>query len=100
MSASHPMPTSERMPPECMRRPIENRPRPGQAVHEPFSGLGPIGVAAETSGRCCHAVGLGPASAGVAIPRWRAIAGTKAVLAGDGRSFGAVAAERRPAATD
>ncbi len=43
-------------PVECMRRPIENNSSPGQAVYEPFSGSGTTIIAAEMSGRACHAV--------------------------------------------
>ena len=46
----------------CMRRPIENNSNPGQAVYEPFSGSGTTIIAAEMSGRVCHAVELSPAT--------------------------------------
>jgi hypothetical protein len=39
-----------------MRRPIENNSSPGQAVYEPFSGSGTTIIAAEMTGRSCHAV--------------------------------------------
>jgi DNA modification methylase len=78
----------------CMRRPIENNSSPGQAVYEPFSGSGTTIVAAEMAGRCCHAVELSPAYVDVAVLRWQAFTGQEAVLAGDGRCFDAVAAER------
>jgi DNA modification methylase len=81
-------------PVECMRRPIENNSSPGQAVYEPFSGSGTTIVAAEMAGRCCHAVELSPAYVDVAVLRWQAFTGQEAVLAGDGRCFDAVAAER------
>ncbi|WP_287363315.1 DNA methyltransferase [Mesorhizobium sp.] len=48
-----------------MRRPIENNSSPGQAVYEPFCGSGTTIIAAEMTGRCCHAnpvSGTGPAS--------------------------------------
>jgi len=81
-------------PVECMRRPIENNSSPGQAVYEPFCGSGTTIVAAEMSGRCCHAVELSPAYVDVAVLRWRAFAGQEAVLEGDGRPYHSVAAER------
>ncbi len=81
-------------PVECMRRPIENNSGPGQAVYEPFSGSGTTIVAAEGSGRACHAVELGPAYVDVAVLRCQAFTGQTATLEGDGRAFAAVAAER------
>jgi len=48
-------------PVECMRRPIENNASPGQAVYEPFSGSGTTIIAAEMTGRVCHAIEIAPA---------------------------------------
>jgi DNA modification methylase len=81
-------------PVECMRRPMLNNSSPGQAVYEPFLGSGTTLIAAETTGRVCHAVELDPAYVDVAVQRWQAFAGQSAVLADDGRGFDAVAAER------
>jgi DNA modification methylase len=81
-------------PVECMRRPIENNSSPGQAIYEPFSGSGTTLIAAEMTGRACHAIELSPACVDVAILRWQAFAGQQAVLEGDGRSFADVAATR------
>ena len=78
----------------CMRRPIENNSSPGQAVYEPFSGSGTTLIAAEMTGRCCHAVELSPAYVDVAVLRWQAFTGQEATLAGDERSYTAVAAGR------
>jgi hypothetical protein len=47
-------------PVECMKRPIENNSSPGQAVYEPFSGSGTTIIAAEMTGRSCHAIELNP----------------------------------------
>ncbi len=82
-------------PVECMRRPMLNNASPGQAVYEPFSGSGTMIIAAETCARQCHAVELDPAYVDVAVLRWQAFTGKAAVLDGDGRSFGAVQAERQ-----
>lgn len=82
-------------PVECMRRPIENNSSPGQAIYEPFSGSGTALIAAEMSGRACHAIELSPAYVDVAILRWQAFAGNQAVLEGDGRVFDVVATERQ-----
>jgi DNA modification methylase len=87
-------------PVECMRRPIENNSSPGQAVYEPFSGSGTTIIAAEMTGRSCHAIELNPAYVDVAVLRWQAFAGQEAVLEADGRSFAAVAGERCPEAVE
>jgi DNA modification methylase len=81
-------------PVECMRRPIENNSSPGQAVYEPFSGSGTTIIAAEMSGRACHAVELSPAYVDVAVLRWQAFTGHLAVLEADGASYEATAAQR------
>jgi hypothetical protein len=81
-------------PVECMRRPIVNNSAPGQAVFEPFSGSGTTIIAAETTGRVCHAIEISPAYVDVAVIRWQEFAGADAVLDGDGRTFGGIAAER------
>lgn len=74
-------------PVECMKRPIENNSSPGQAVYEPFSGSGTTIIAAEMTGRCCHAIELSPQYVDVAVKRWQAFTGKDAVLDGDGRTF-------------
>lgn len=81
-------------PVECMRRPILNNSSRGQAVFEPFSGSGTTIIAAETTGRACHAMELDPAYVDVAVRRWQAFTGAQATLDGDGRSFAEIAAER------
>jgi DNA modification methylase len=84
-------------PVECMRRPIENNSSPGQAVYEPFSGSGTTIIAAEMSGRACHAVELSPAYVDVAIKRWQDFTGQRALLDGDGRPFQQIEEARRAA---
>jgi DNA modification methylase len=83
-------------PVECMKRPIENNSSPGHAVYEPFCGSGTTIIAAEITGRSCHAIELLPQYIDVAVQRWQAFTGETAVLEGDGRSFVAVAEERQP----
>src|SRR6202030_2110393 len=83
-------------PVECMRRPIENNASPGQAVYEPFSGSGTTIIAAEMTGRVCHAIQIAPAYVDVAVKRWQEFTGQQAVLDGDGRSFEKVAAPPTP----
>ena len=89
---------STQKPVECMKRPIENNSSPGQAVYEPFSGSGTTIIAAEMTGRACHAIELNAAYVDVAIKRWQEFTGQAATLEGDGRSFTDVATERCKAA--
>ena len=81
-------------PVECMRRPIENNSSPGQAVYEPFCGSGTTIIAAEMTGRCCHAIELDPVYVDVAVIRWQAFTGNPAILEGDERSFDQIKVER------
>lgn len=87
-------------PVDCMRRPLENNSAPGQAVYEPFSGSGTTLIAAEMTGRSCHALELDPAYVDVAVLRWQAFTGQEAVLEGEGRRFAAVASDRRAEALE
>ncbi len=74
-------------PVECMRRPILNNSNPGQAVYEPFLGSGTTLIAAETTGRVCLGIELNPAYVDVALERWQAFSGNKAVLSGEDRTY-------------
>lgn len=74
-------------PVDCHRRPIMNNSSPGQAVYETFSGSGTTIIAAEMTGRQCHAIELNPAYVDVAVKRWQDFTGQKATLEGDGRTF-------------
>jgi DNA modification methylase len=84
-------------PVECMRRPIVNNSDRGQAIYEPFLGSGTTLIAAETEGRVCLAIELEPLYADVAVRRWEAFTGKRAVLESNGRAFEEVAAERSAA---
>lgn len=81
-------------PVECMRRPIENNSSPGQAVYEPFSGSGTTIIAAEATGRACHAVELDPAYVDVAVKRWQNFTGQAATLEATGQTFAEVCEQR------
>ena len=74
-------------PVECMKRPIENNSSPGQAIYEPFCGSGTTIIAAEITGRSCHAIELMPQYVDVAVERWQAFTGETAKLEGDGRTL-------------
>ena len=78
----------------CMRRPIENNTSPGQAVYEPFAGSGTTIIAAEMTGRACHAIELNPVYVDVAVRRWQAFTGKTAVLEANGGSFAEIAEQR------
>tara|TARA_Y100000592_G_scaffold97686_1_gene168954 strand:+ start:50 stop:1285 length:1236 start_codon:yes stop_codon:yes gene_type:complete len=69
---------STQKPVECMKRPIENNSSAGQAVYEPFSGSGTTIIAAEMSGRACHAIELNPLYVDITIKRWEDFTGRKA----------------------
>jgi DNA modification methylase len=85
---------STQKPVECMRRPIENNSSPGQAVYEPFAGSGTTIIAAEMTGRSCHAIELAPQYVDVCILRWQEFTGEKATLEGDGSTFEDIANAR------
>ena len=81
-------------PVECMKRPIENNSSPGQAVYEPFSGSGTTIIAAEMTGRSCHAIELSPAYVDVAVKRWQDFTGEEAILEESREPFAVVAGTR------
>ena len=63
-----------------------------------FSGSGTTIIAAEMTGRACHAIELNPAYVDVAVQRWQDFTGQEAVLDGDGRTFNELKAVRHAAA--
>jgi DNA modification methylase len=81
-------------PVELIRRPILYHTKPGELIYEPFSGSGTALIAAEATGRACCALEQAPAFVDVAVERWQRFSGQQATLAGDGRTFEQVAAER------
>ena len=74
-------------PVECMRRPIQNHTRKGDAVYDPFIGSGTTMIAAETIGRVCYGIDIDPIYVDVAVKRWQNFTGKRAILEGDGRAF-------------
>jgi len=86
---------STQKPVECMKRPIENNSSPGQAVYEPFSGSGTTIIAAETTGRACHAIELNPVYVDVAVRRWQEFTGQHAKLERTGETFAEVEARTK-----
>jgi DNA modification methylase len=83
---------STQKPIECMKRPIENNSKPGDAVYDPFVGSGTTIIAAEMTGRKCYAIEIDPTYVDVALKRWQNFTGDRATL--DGKSFEQVGAER------
>ena len=81
-------------PVELMRRPILNHTDAGGVVYDPFLGSGSTLIAAQTTGRVCLGCELDPVYVDLIIRRWQAFTGQAAKLAGDGRAFDVVAAER------
>jgi DNA modification methylase len=77
---------SAQKPVECMKRPIENNSSPGQAVYDPFVGSGTTIIAAEMTGRACHAIEISPTYCDVAVLRWMQFTGQTATRP-DGTPF-------------
>jgi DNA modification methylase len=74
-------------PVECMRRPIVNNSRPGQAIYDPFLGSGSSLIAAEMTGRICYGLELNPAYVDVVVRRWQLFTGRLARHHASGQSF-------------
>src|ERR1700730_16849315 len=74
-------------PVECMRRPIDNNSRPGQAIYDPFLGSGTSLIAAEMTGRVCYGLELNPAYVDVVVRRWQVFTGRAARHQASGQSF-------------
>lgn len=67
---------------------------PNEIVLDPFSGSGTTILAAELTNRRARASELDPLYVDLAVRRWQSRFGKVATLAGDGRSFDEIAAER------
>jgi DNA modification methylase len=78
---------STQKPVECMRRPIENNSEPGQLVYEPFCGSGTTIIAAEMTGRTCHALELDSLYVDIAVLRWQSFAASAALLEQTNETF-------------
>ena len=67
-----------------------NNSSPGQAIYEPFLGGGTTLIAAQSSGRICLAIEIDPLFVDLAIRRWRAFTGEKAIRESDDARFDAL----------
>jgi DNA modification methylase len=83
-----------------MRRPIENNSSPGQAVYDPFVGSGTTIIAAEMTGRVCHAIEISPQYVDVAIQRWQNFTGQQATLERTGQTYAERAEEMQMQGAD
>jgi DNA modification methylase len=68
-------------PVELFKRPLLYHTKPGDICYEPFLGSGTCLVAAEMTERRCFAIDQEPAYVDVAVARWEAFTGKKAVKA-------------------
>jgi DNA modification methylase len=85
-------------PVELMRRPILNHTERGDVIYDPFLGSGSTVIAAEQTERVCYGLDIDPKYVDVAVLRWQAQTGRKAILEGDSRSFEDIAHDRLGAA--
>ena len=72
--------------------------KPGEIAYEPFCGSGSQIIAAELTGRVCHAVEIEPRYVDVAVRRWQNFTGKKAMLQGTKKTFDQIEKERSKAA--
>lgn len=70
---------SSQKPVECMRRPILNNSKRGDAVYDPFIGSGTTIIACEDEGRICYAMDIDPDCCDITIQRYENYTGKKAM---------------------
>jgi len=90
--SEHQHPTTK--PTELWRIPVRNHLQPGDIVLDLFLGSGPAIIAAQQLGCRAFGIELSQAYVDVCVLRWQTLTGKEAILAGDGRAFGEVAADR------
>lgn len=81
-------------PVELVERAVRNSSKTRDTVLDPFGGSGSTLIACEKTGRQARLVELEPRYCDVIVRRWEEFSGKQAVLEGDGRTFGDLAAER------
>jgi DNA modification methylase len=77
-----------------VERAVRNSSKTRDIVLDPFGGSGSTLIACEKTGRQARLVELDPKYCDVIVQRWQDWAGERAVLDGDGRSFGEITAQR------
>jgi DNA modification methylase len=80
-----------------VERAIRNSSKSQDIVLDPFGGSGSTLIACQKTGRQARLIELDPKYVDVIIQRWQDWTDATAVLEGDGRSFGALAGQRRGA---
>lgn len=78
---------STQKPVECMRRPLVNNSKPGDAVYDPFCGSGTTLIAGAMEGRTVFAMEISPAYVDLAVERWQNFTGRTATLEATGETF-------------
>jgi DNA modification methylase len=78
-----------------VERAIRNSSKTRDIVLDPFGGSGSTLIACEKAGRQARLIELDPKYVDVIVARWQDWTDATAVLEGDGRSFGALAGQRR-----
>ena len=82
-------------PVELVERAIGNSSRRGDIVLDAFGGSGSTLIACERMERSARLMELDPKYVDVMVRRWQEFTGREAILDGDGRTFGQIAAERQ-----
>ena len=77
-----------------------NNSSPGQAVYEPFLGSGTTLIAAHSCNRICLALEIDPRFVDLAVRRWQAFTGEKAIRESDGSLFDALVEKIHPQQSD
>ena len=83
-------------PVELVERAVRNSSKSRDTVLDPFGGSGTTLIACEKAGRQARLIELEPKYCDVIIRRWQEFIGKEATLDGDGRTFAAIAGERKP----
>jgi DNA modification methylase len=79
---------------ECMKCPILNNSRPGEAVYDPFVGSGTTIIAAEMTKRRALTIEIDPIYCDVAVERWAKLTGKTPILEATGQTFAEVQTAR------
>lgn len=90
---------STQKPIECMRKPIINNSKAGDAVYDPFLGSGTTLIAAQMEGRRCYGLEDDPAYVDVIVQRWQTFTGQEAKHE-NGKTFDELHSERYDPAQD